>query len=82
MFERVHVPILGVIENMSGFTCAHCGETTDVFRRGGGERMSQQLQVPFLGAIPLDAEIYLSAENPRHVVPQTMGGWKEGYHPR
>jgi ATP-binding protein involved in chromosome partitioning len=57
MFERVHVPILGVIENMSGFTCAHCGETTDVFRRGGGERMSQQLQVPFLGAIPLDAEI-------------------------
>lgn len=57
MFERVHVPILGVIENMSGFTCAHCGETTDVFRRGGGERMSQQLQVPFLGAIPLDAGI-------------------------
>ena len=57
MFERVHVPILGIIENMSGFTCAHCGETTDVFRRGGGERMSQQLKVPFLGAIPLDAEI-------------------------
>ena len=57
MFERVHVPILGIIENMSGFTCAHCGETTDVFRRGGGERMSQQLDVPFLGAIPLDADI-------------------------
>lgn len=57
MFERVHVPILGIIENMSGFTCTHCGEITDVFRRGGGERMSQQLAVPFLGAIPLDADI-------------------------
>ena len=57
MFERVHVPILGIIENMSGFTCGHCGEITDVFRRGGGERMSQQLAVPFLGAIPLDADI-------------------------
>lgn len=57
MFERVHVPILGIVENMSGFTCAHCGETTDVFRRGGGERMSTQLKVPFLGAIPLDADI-------------------------
>ena len=57
MFERVHVPILGIIENMSGFTCAHCGETTDIFRRGGGERMSQQLGMPFLGAIPLDADI-------------------------
>ncbi len=57
MFERVHVPILGIIENMSGFTCAHCGEITDVFRRGGGERMSLQTGVPFLGAIPLDADI-------------------------
>lgn len=57
MFERVHVPILGIIENMSGFTCAHCGEITDVFRRGGGERMSQEMAVPYLGAIPLDADI-------------------------
>ena len=57
MFERVHVPILGIIENMSGFTCAHCGEITDVFRRGGGERMSKELAVPYLGAIPLDADI-------------------------
>jgi ATP-binding protein involved in chromosome partitioning len=57
MFERVHVPILGIVENMSGFTCAHCGEVTEVFRRGGGERLSRQTGVPFLGAIPLDADI-------------------------
>ncbi len=68
MFERVHVPILGIIENMSGFTCAHCGETTDVFRRGGGERMSQQLSVPFLGAIPLDAEIVTGGDEGRPIV--------------
>ena len=57
MFETLHVPILGIIENMSTFTCPHCGKDTDVFRSGGGERMSEQLGVPFLGSIPLDADI-------------------------
>jgi ATP-binding protein involved in chromosome partitioning len=57
MFETVQVPILGVIENMSTFTCPHCGKETDVFRRGGGERMSRQLGAPFLGSIPLDGDI-------------------------
>jgi len=57
MFQTVNVPILGIIENMSTFTCPHCGKGTDVFSRGGGERMSRELGVPFLGAIPLDAEI-------------------------
>src|SRR5256886_5419506 len=57
MFQTLHVPILGIIENMSTFTCPHCGKDTDVFRSGGGERMSEQLGVPFLGAIPLDADI-------------------------
>src|ERR1035438_8105548 len=57
MFEKVQVPILGIVENMSTFTCPHCGKDTDVFPRGGGERMSQELGVPFLGSIPLDAEV-------------------------
>jgi ATP-binding protein involved in chromosome partitioning len=57
MFEKVQVPILGIIENMSTFTCPHCGKDTDVFRRGGGERMSKELGVAFLGSIPLDAEV-------------------------
>ena len=68
MFETVHVPILGIIENMSTFTCPHCGKGTDVFRRGGGERMSRQLGVPFLGAIPLDAEIVESGDEGRPIV--------------
>lgn len=68
MFERLQVPILGIIENMSGFTCAHCGHTTDVFRRGGGERMSRELGVPFLGAIPLDADIVAGGDEGRPIV--------------
>ncbi len=68
MFETVHVPILGIIENMSTFTCPHCGKDTDVFRRGGGERMSRQVGVPFLGAIPLDADIVTGGDEGRPIV--------------
>jgi ATP-binding protein involved in chromosome partitioning len=68
MFEKVQVPILGIVENMSTFTCPHCGKSTDIFRRGGGERMSRQLGVPFLGAIPLDADIVTSGDEGRPIV--------------
>src|SRR5256712_3337782 len=68
MFETAHVPILGIIENMSTFTCPHCGKGTDVFRRGGGERLSRQLGVPFLGAIPLDADIVTGGDEGRPIV--------------
>ena len=63
MFEKVDVPILGIVENMSTFSCPHCGETTDIFQRGGGERLSEQLGVPFLGAIPLDADIVTAGDS-------------------
>lgn len=62
MFEKVQVRILGVVENMSTFTCPHCGKDTDVFLRGGGERMSNELGVPFLGSIPLDADVVTSGD--------------------
>jgi ATP-binding protein involved in chromosome partitioning len=68
MFEKVHVPILGIVENMSTFNCPHCGETTNIFRHGGGERMSRQLGTPFLGAIPLDAEVVTAGDEGRPVV--------------
>ncbi len=57
MFEKVQVKILGIVENMRTFTCSHCGKSTDIFRNGGGELMSQELGVPFLGALPLDADV-------------------------
>jgi ATP-binding protein involved in chromosome partitioning len=68
MFETVKVPILGLVENMSGFLCPHCGERTDVFRHGGGEHMAHEVNVPFLGAIPLDVQIVLAGDTGRPVV--------------
>lgn len=57
MFQNVKVPILGVIENMSGFVCSHCTEVTHIFREGGGERIASEMGVALLGKIPLDAKI-------------------------
>ncbi len=57
MFGQVRVPILGVVENMSGFVCPHCGAATPIFRAGGGRRASDREEVPLLGQIPLDPEI-------------------------
>lgn len=57
MFEEVGVPIAGVIENMSYFSCPHCNERTDIFAHGGGEETSKKFDVQFLGEIPLDIKI-------------------------
>ena len=57
MFERLGVPILGIIENMSYFLCPHCNEKTEIFRADGGKNTSEQFGVAFLGEIPLDAEV-------------------------
>ncbi|MGM0492463.1 MAG: Mrp/NBP35 family ATP-binding protein [Armatimonadota bacterium] len=55
--HKVSLRVLGVIENMSGFVCPNCGEATNVFSTGGGEKMARQMNVPFLGRVPLSAEI-------------------------
>jgi ATP-binding protein involved in chromosome partitioning len=68
MFDKVQVNILGIVENMRTFTCPHCGESTDIFRHGGGERMSQELGVPFLGALPLDADVVTCGDEGRPIV--------------
>ena len=57
MFERLGVPILGIIENMSYFLCPHCNEKTEIFRADGGRNTSERFGVAFLGQIPLDAEV-------------------------
>jgi ATP-binding protein involved in chromosome partitioning len=62
MFRRVNVPILGVVENMSGFVCSHCGEVTDIFGRGGGERFASEAGIDFLGGIPLDITVRQGAD--------------------
>jgi Mrp family chromosome partitioning ATPase len=60
--RRINLPVLGVIENLSGFVCPHCGQTSDIFKRGGGEAMCGELGVPFLGRIPIDPQIVHSGD--------------------
>ena len=57
MLQRLNVPIIGVVENMSAFVCPHCGEATEIFGRGGGERFAEQHGIDFLGKIPLDVTV-------------------------
>ena len=57
MFKKVNVPVVGIIENMSTFVCPHCGQATDIFKRGGGERTAEVVGCPFLGRVPLDPAI-------------------------
>jgi ATP-binding protein involved in chromosome partitioning len=59
MFRKLNVPVLGVVENMSGFVCPHCNERTDIFGSGGGRTLAERYELPFLGAIPLDVRIRL-----------------------
>ena len=62
MFEKTRVPVLGIVENMSHFTCPHCGTRTDLFGHGGARAEASLLGVPFLGEIPLLLEIRTSAD--------------------
>jgi ATP-binding protein involved in chromosome partitioning len=57
--RRLNLNILGIIENMSGMVCPHCGKRIDLFKVGGGQRSAQELGVPFLGKIPLDPQIVI-----------------------
>jgi ATP-binding protein involved in chromosome partitioning len=68
MFERVGVPVIGVVENMSSFVCPHCGERTDVFLTGGGKRLADELGVPLLGQVPLQAQMAKLADAGRPIV--------------
>jgi Mrp family chromosome partitioning ATPase len=66
--KRLNMPVLGIIENMSGFICPHCGKRTDLFKTGGGEKAAKQMGVPFLGKIPIEPEIVLSGDEGRPFV--------------
>jgi len=63
MFEKVDVPVLGLVENMRGFTCPECGSVHDIFGSGGGERLADTLGLPFLGAVPLGVAVRLEGDS-------------------
>ena len=66
--QKLEVPVIGIIENMSGMICPHCGDTIDLFGRGGGKKAAEDLNVPFLGAIPLDPEMVKAGDEGRPYV--------------
>jgi ATP-binding protein involved in chromosome partitioning len=62
MFQKVNVPVLGIVENMATFVCPHCGKESEIFKRGGGRRTAEQLGVPFLGEVPIDPAIVVGGD--------------------
>ncbi len=63
--RTLDLPILGVVENMSGFVCPKCGERIDIFKSGGGEQMAKQMRVRFLGRIPIDPRVVDACDSGR-----------------
>lgn len=55
--KLVEVPVLGIVENMSGLVCPHCGKEIDLFKKGGGEKAAEELGIPFLGRVPIEPEV-------------------------
>jgi Mrp family chromosome partitioning ATPase/predicted Fe-Mo cluster-binding NifX family protein len=75
--NQLSMPVLGVVENMSGFICPKCGEKTDIFKTGGGEEMARDMGVPFLGRVPVDPDIVAASDDGRPYVvnfPHTDAG--------
>ncbi|MGA2870919.1 MAG: P-loop NTPase [Verrucomicrobiota bacterium] len=71
MFHQVNVEVLGLVENMSQFTCPHCNQVIDIFSRGGAERLAKQANLAFLGSIELDSEIRHGGD---HGLPIVLAG--------
>jgi ATP-binding protein involved in chromosome partitioning len=74
MFSRMSVPVIGLVENMSAFVCPHCGEPTEIFGRGGGERFAREHDIEFLGGIPLDITVRQGGDAGIPVVAQREPG--------
>ena len=62
MFERVRTPLLGLVENMAGMSCPHCGGHVDVFGHGGGAVLAEDMHLPLLGSVPLDPEVRIAGD--------------------
>jgi len=60
--RMVGMPIIGIVENMSGYVCPSCGEKIDIFQSGGGKKMAEETGVPFLGSIPIDPKVGVDSD--------------------
>ena len=61
--RRLNMPVMGILENMSGFVCPHCGKEVNLFKIGGGQKAAREMGVPFLGSVPLDPSIVESGDS-------------------
>jgi len=68
MFNKVNVPVMGIVENMSYYICSHCGHRENIFDSGGGSRVAAELGVPFLGEIPIDTRIRIGGDQGTPIV--------------
>jgi len=66
--KSLKLPVIGIIENMSGMICPHCGERIDLFKVGGGKKAAEDLDVPFLGAVPIDPKVVISSDDGMPIV--------------
>ncbi|MGD1060986.1 MAG: Mrp/NBP35 family ATP-binding protein [Methanomassiliicoccales archaeon] len=66
--RQLKIPVLGIVENMSGLICPHCGKEIDLFKVGGGEKAAKELKVPFLGRVPLDPKVVESGDDGMPIV--------------
>ncbi|MFA7342614.1 MAG: Mrp/NBP35 family ATP-binding protein, partial [Candidatus Methanomethylophilaceae archaeon] len=66
--RQAEIPVLGIVENMSGMVCPHCNQVVDVFKSGGGERTAADMGVDFLGRVPMEPEVVVSGDDGRPVV--------------
>ncbi len=66
--KKVKMRILGLVENMSGFICPHCGKEVDLFKRGGGQRLAEDLGIRFLGRVPVDPRVVLAGDAGKPVI--------------
>ena len=79
MAKVMRIPVIGVIENMSGFVCPHCGEVTEIFKSGGGEKVAKELGVPLLGSIPIDPRIAEAGDAGEPFITSHEGAAKEAF---
>ncbi|MBN1357553.1 Mrp/NBP35 family ATP-binding protein [Candidatus Bathyarchaeota archaeon] len=71
--KQLGVPVIGIIENMSGFICPECGAKLDIFKTGGGKRVAEDLSVPYLGKIPIDPAVCIDSDSGTPFVAQNPG---------
>jgi len=74
MFQAVKVPVVGVVENMAGFTCPKCGEVTPIFLEGAGRKAADRFHIPLLGTLPLDAAVPPGGDRGEPIVVEAPGG--------